>query len=251
MAPKRTSLSRAADPAATAAFLAQKQQGRDGQADGQPDALDRLLAAGQEDGSDTTPTGNQPVADGNPALRVDLVPDGEGVQLLPAGAPAEGDQADGKTDGSPAEGGEGSPPAGVPATEGEKPKRKYTKSPVQDIPTDEIPAMEIVPETEWASHPLTPGATRKPGQIRIDNDVKALHAEWVKAGKPEIRKAPRARYTVTPELAPAYRKMITSAGTLHNLYVKVNPSVHTQDGKEVLVFTAMDRQAKAGRPKGS
>jgi hypothetical protein len=122
-----------------------------------------------------------------------------------------------------------------------KGKGSKTAAPLKPIPLDAI-AFEEVPEDEWGTHPLSEGpAPREAFQIQFDDRVKALHTKWVEAGRPVIRNAPRDRIAISQEYAPAVRKALQSAGTLHKFLVKVQPPVNQPDGRQVIVFTVMDK----------
>jgi hypothetical protein len=116
-----------------------------------------------------------------------------------------------------------------------------TSKPLIPVPDDVI-SFEEVPEGEWESHPLSDGPTpRDPAQIRFDDRVKAVHDKWIAAGRPEVRKAPRDRIAVDPKYGPAIRRMLGSAATHHKVQVKVQPVSHDQHGRQVIVFTAIDK----------
>lgn len=129
----------------------------------------------------------------------------------------------------------------IAAAEGKKSK---TPAPLVPIPEDAI-SFDEVPEEEWESHPLSPApVVREAWQVRFDNRVKDVYDRWVAAGKPEVRKAPRDRIAIPPEFGAAARKALMSAGTLHKVLVKIQPVSHDPQGRQVIVFTAMDRPAK-------
>jgi hypothetical protein len=117
------------------------------------------------------------------------------------------------------------------------------------IPEDEINFGEV-PEEEWESHPLSPApVVRKAWQIRFDNQVEDVHKRWIAAGKPEIRKAPRDRIAIAPQYGPAVRKALQSAGTLHKVLVKIQPVAYDAHGRQVIVFTAVDKETAKPKPE--
>jgi hypothetical protein len=139
---------------------------------------------------------------------------------------------------------------GTQAANGEVKKRTYNKPVFADVPDDMLDAAEV-PEDEWSSHPLADGPERKPGQVKIDGQVEALHQKWVDAGKPETRQSPRNRLLVDPHHAPAVRYMLGQAATHLKVAVKIAPVAHDQNGKEVIVYTARDKQVKHRKPKAT
>ena len=100
---------------------------------------------------------------------------------------------------------------------------------------------EDVPKDEWETHPLSDGPVRDASQLKVDNDVKAVHAEWIAADRPPVHDAPRKRYVVSPDIAPAMKWMLGQAGKLHNVQIKIQPVTHGADGRQVIVFTAIDK----------
>lgn len=100
---------------------------------------------------------------------------------------------------------------------------------------------EDVPKDEWETHPLSDGPVRDPSQLKVDNDVKAIHADWIAADRPPVHDAPRKRYIVSPDIAPAMKWMLGQAGKLHNVQIKIQPVTHGADGRQVIVFTAIDK----------
>jgi len=113
-------------------------------------------------------------------------------------------------------------------------------APLIPVPAGEFES-EDVPEDEWESHPLSDGPVRDESQVKIDNDVKIVHAAWKGAGRPDVRHSPRKRYAVKPEHAAGVRLMLGKAGTLHKVKVHIQPARHDQHGRAVIVFTAHDK----------
>jgi hypothetical protein len=152
-----------------------------------------------------------------------------------------------KTKQAPPEGGEAASvpelPEGDGAQNGGLATRTYTRVKLEDVPLESLTA-ERVPEDEWVSHPLHVQAVRSPGQVKVDETVKALHEDWLAAGSPAERQSPRGRFTVAPEHAASIRAMLARAGTYLDVHVKIGPPVHDQDGNERVVFTARDRVRK-------
>jgi hypothetical protein len=133
-------------------------------------------------------------------------------------------------------------------TEGEvAPKQK--RSPLKEVPLDLLAEVEEVPEEEWGSHSLLRASARSDMQKLVDAQVKSIHDKWIAAGRPNLHRAPRARRTVSPEFAPAVRKLIASAAQHHKISVRYFETGHTKEGKEVLVYAAIDRDPKLGRKK--
>lgn len=120
-------------------------------------------------------------------------------------------------------------------------KSSSNKGPVlKPVPLDAFNAEEV-PQDEWESHPLSDGPVRDPSQLKVDADVKNVHEKWIKAGRPAVHDAPRDRYVVSPDIAPAMKWMLGQAGKLHNVQIKIQPVTHGADGRQVIVFTAIDK----------
>lgn len=114
------------------------------------------------------------------------------------------------------------------------------------VPEDAV-AFEEVPEDEWGSHPLADRPMAPPRdavQVRFDERVKAIYDKWVAAGKPPVEKAPRDRIRIDPKYGPATRRMLGAAATFHKVALKAQPIVHDQEGRQVIVFTAIDKPVK-------
>lgn len=104
-----------------------------------------------------------------------------------------------------------------------------------------------VPEDEWGEVSLEDtGRTALPrsdAQVKVDNAVKAVHEAWAEAGKPQLKTAPRKRYTVKPDIEIATRAMLTRAGAHLKVRVIQN-TIHNGQGMAVITFTAVDRPVK-------
>jgi hypothetical protein len=116
-----------------------------------------------------------------------------------------------------------------------------SKSPVLKPVAVDAFESEDVPQDEWESHPLSDGPVRDASQLKVDKDVKAIHDAWIAAERPAVHDAPRKRYVVSPEIAPAMRWMLGQAGKLHDVQIKIQPVTHGADGRQVIVFTAIDK----------
>lgn len=136
------------------------------------------------------------------------------------------------------------------ATNGDNPKRKYTRTVLKDVPLDALGEPEFVPESEWEQTPLTDSgtATRSPAQMKIDTDFKELFDKWVAAGKPDPRHSDRSRRRVSPENAPAIRKMISDAAKLYDVVAKFSPPSHDQNGNEIIVYSPVPKVKRPRKP---
>jgi len=136
------------------------------------------------------------------------------------------------------------------ASAGEKPKRKYTKRVLKDVPLDELGMSDDVPEDEWESHPLTASAgVRNESQQTLDKEFKELLDKWVEAGRPDARHSPRKRRVTSPEHAPAIRKMYAEAAKLYGVGIKFSPPAHDQHGREVIVYSPEKKIERPRKPK--
>jgi hypothetical protein len=131
-------------------------------------------------------------------------------------------------------------------TETKTETKKYQRKVFEALP-DNAFAMEDVPETEAAIQ--VNEITRSDDQRRVDADVLAAHVQWVASGKPvEFNKSPRKRYVVDPQHVEAIKAMLTRAGSLHKVNVKVAPVKRHESGKAMIYFVAKDRQPRADKP---
>lgn len=136
------------------------------------------------------------------------------------------------------------------ATPEEKPKRKYNRAVLKAVPVDELGESDDVPEEEWEQHPLTATTVeRDPAQVVLDTEFKALLDTWVKAGRPDYRHSPRKRRVVSPEHAPAIRKMYAESAKLYDVAVKFAPASHDQHGREVIVYAPEKKIVRPRRGK--
>lgn len=103
----------------------------------------------------------------------------------------------------------------------------------EDVPDDEAP----VPVKEMV---------RDEAQTTIDERVKAAHAAWIEAGKPqEFNKSPRKRIVIAPEHEAGVRKMLEKAGSYLNLRVRIAPSKTHESGNRMVYYVVTDRTKKA------
>jgi len=125
-----------------------------------------------------------------------------------------------------------------------KPKRGRPKlGQLPPMTAEGILADEEVSPEEWETMPVAESAAteRDAWQIKMDARVTKVHDAWVKAGKPNLRTAPRLRLTVKPELKATTRKMLTRSGAYLKLRVHIYQTVHNADGTVSIVYTAVDR----------
>jgi hypothetical protein len=113
------------------------------------------------------------------------------------------------------------------------------------VPLDMLGDAEDVPEEQWEETALKAPDERDEAQLRVDADVKAAYDAWMKAGKPAVSKSPRKRRAVAPQHGPAVRHMLGKAGRLHGVKVVISPVAHDKDGREIIVFSARDKEVKA------
>lgn len=119
-----------------------------------------------------------------------------------------------------------------------------------ELTFNDLLADEDVPEAEWAAMPTAATtAERSDIQLKIDEDVRKVHASWVEAGKPAVKTSPRKRYVVKPELDATTRGMLTRAGAFTKLRPVIILKSHNQDGTVSIVFTVRDRTPKADKAK--
>lgn len=136
------------------------------------------------------------------------------------------------------------PPA-KPAEKDEKGKRQYTDlKKTLKFPDLNTMTTEVVPQEEWESHPLSAGPERDPAQKKADAWVKEAHDAWVADGRPKVDAAPRFRIRSTPEHAPAYRYLLRQGASHHNVRLILDEAQHGQDGREVIVYAAVDRRKR-------
>lgn len=111
-----------------------------------------------------------------------------------------------------------------------------------EVDLDALGDVEDVPEDEYGEVILDTRdrADRSPAQMKIDAAVNAVHEAWIKAGKPNIRTAPRKRYVVKPEFEATTRAMLVRAGAINKVRV-IQKATHDGNGMAVIVFSAIDR----------
>jgi hypothetical protein len=145
----------------------------------------------------------------------------------------------------------GLPPASevpeIPETPGSNGTQKRRGRPklgeLPELKLSDLLADEDVPEAEWAAMPTAASpAERSDIQLKIDEDVRKVHASWVEAGKPAVKTSPRKRYVVKPELDATTRGMLTRAGAFTKLRPVIILKSHNQDGTVSIVFTVHDRK---------
>jgi hypothetical protein len=85
---------------------------------------------------------------------------------------------------------------------------------------------------------------RDASQLRIDGQLKAVYDAWAGAGKPAVSQSPRKRFAVSPDHGPAVRHMLGRAARLHGVRVVISPVAHDKDGRELIAFTARDKEVK-------
>jgi hypothetical protein len=149
--------------------------------------------------------------------------------------------------------GDGADSAAITAGK-DKRKREYTKREVlKMVPLDELGEDEEVPEEEWDSHPLVAAnvADRSPQQTQIDEAFKKLLDKWKEAGEPDPRRSPRSRRVVSPEHAPAIRRMITLSAKLYDIGYFFSPPAHDKDGREVIVYSPAKKIRRPRREASS
>lgn len=139
-------------------------------------------------------------------------------------------------------------PAGMPEGRIDGETSKSRNLALIPVPLDVLGESEDVPEDQWNDAVLTVPEERDEAQLRIDNEVKSVYDAWVTAGKPAASKSPRKRRAALPEHAPAIRHMLGRAGRLHGVRVVIAPAAHDKNGREVIVFSARDKEVRTRTP---
>ena len=132
--------------------------------------------------------------------------------------------------------------------EGNHSARKFTKIDTSVLEDNDLEA-DIVPGNVVLTG-LTESGPRSEKQVKVDEQVKAAHEAWIKAGKPTnfneaIKKgAARRHFVADASHAPAVRKLLDSAANLHGIHVRKLPVKKHTDGRSMVYWMAVDKRTK-------
>lgn len=126
---------------------------------------------------------------------------------------------------------------------GRKPGQKAKTYDLDKLSMDVLNAPQAVDETLAAR--VAPQRARDEKQVAIDNVVKRVHSDWLRASKPgKWAQMPKVRYNLHPSTVEGFKYLVRRAADYHGVAIKWGTSVRDQHGNEVVVFAVRDRRPR-------
>lgn len=132
-------------------------------------------------------------------------------------------------------------PAPAPQAAPAAPPAPAATPEVPKLTLDFVNAPQMVTREEAAA--ATPKRARNEMQLAMDKIVSRLHADWVKAGKPNLwLDLPKGKYPVPVAQVDDLTKLINRAGEFLSVRIRYGNPVKLPDNRQMVTFAVLDKR---------